>query len=70
MWRDMPRRAVGEIVVINTTPTTATGMIVFSLEDVHVGDQRGTRSAVIFFVKKLFQGGFGLPDFFVSRAVE
>ncbi len=35
---DMPRRAVGEIVVLNTTPTTATGMIVFSLEDVHVGD--------------------------------
>ena len=35
---DMPRRAVGEIVVINTTPTTATGMIVFALEDVHVGD--------------------------------
>jgi hypothetical protein len=35
---DMPRRAVGEIVVLNTTPTTATGMVVFSLEDVHVGD--------------------------------
>ncbi|MGH9503101.1 MAG: hypothetical protein ACRD20_09640 [Terriglobales bacterium] len=35
---DMPRRAIGEIVVINTTPTTATGMIVFALEDVHVGD--------------------------------
>lgn len=35
---DMPRRAVGEIVVLNTTPTTATGMIVFALEDVHVGD--------------------------------
>ena len=35
---DLPRRAVGEIVVIGTTPTTATGMIVFSLEDVHVGD--------------------------------
>ena len=35
---DMPRRAVGEIVVINTTPTTATGMLVFALEDVHVGD--------------------------------
>ena len=35
---DMPRRAMGEIVVINTTPTTATGMIVFALEDVHVGD--------------------------------
>jgi hypothetical protein len=35
---DMPRRAMGEIVVISTTPTTATGMIVFALEDVHVGD--------------------------------
>ena len=35
---DLPRRAVGEIVIIGTTPTTATGMIVFSLEDVHVGD--------------------------------
>ena len=45
---DMPRRAMGEIVVINVTPTTATGMLVFALEDVHVGDQRGTRSAVIF----------------------
>jgi hypothetical protein len=35
---DMPRRAVGEIVIIHATPTTSTGMIVFSLEDVHVGD--------------------------------
>ena len=35
---DLPRRAMGEIVVINTTPTTATGMLVFALEDVHVGD--------------------------------
>lgn len=35
---DLPRRAVGEIVIIGVTPTTATGMIVFSLEDVHVGD--------------------------------
>ena len=35
---DFPRRAVGEIVVIGTTPTTATGMIVFAMEDVHVGD--------------------------------
>ncbi|MGA9814976.1 MAG: hypothetical protein WBQ64_19500 [Terriglobales bacterium] len=35
---DMPRRAIGEIVVLNTTPTTATGMVVFALEDVHVGD--------------------------------
>jgi hypothetical protein len=36
--RDFPRRAVGEIVVIGITPTTATGMIVFTMEDVHVGD--------------------------------
>ncbi len=36
--RDLPRRAVGEIVVIGTTPTTATGMIVFAMEDMHAGD--------------------------------
>jgi len=36
--RDLPRRAVGEIVIIGVTPTTATGMIVFSMEDVRAGD--------------------------------
>lgn len=36
--RDFPRRSVGEILIIGTTPTTATGMIVFALEDVHLGD--------------------------------
>jgi hypothetical protein len=35
---DMPRRAVGEIVVLSVTPTTSTGMIVYALEDVHAGD--------------------------------
>jgi hypothetical protein len=35
---EMPRRGVGEIVILGTTATTATGMIVFSLEPVHVGD--------------------------------
>ena len=35
---DLPRRAVGEIVVIGVTPTTSTGMITFALEDVHIGD--------------------------------
>jgi hypothetical protein len=35
---DLPRRAVGEIVVLSTTPTTSTGMIVFAAEDVHIGD--------------------------------
>jgi hypothetical protein len=36
--RDLPRRAVGEIVIIGVTPTTATGMVVFALQDVHAGD--------------------------------
>lgn len=36
---DMPRKGVGEIVILSTTPSTATGMIVFSLEPVHVGDR-------------------------------
>jgi hypothetical protein len=36
--RDLPRRAVGEIVIIGVTDTTATGMIVFANEDVHAGD--------------------------------
>jgi hypothetical protein len=36
--RDLPRRAVGEIEIIGVTNTTATGMIVFSMEDVHAGD--------------------------------
>jgi hypothetical protein len=35
---DTPRRGVGEIVILGTTPTTSTGMIVFSLEPIHVGD--------------------------------
>lgn len=35
---NLPRRAVGEVVVLSTTPTTSTGMIVFALEDVHSGD--------------------------------
>ncbi|MGA7049912.1 MAG: hypothetical protein WBZ37_01300, partial [Mycobacterium sp.] len=36
--RDLPRRAVGEIEIIGVTNTTATGMVVFSMEDVHAGD--------------------------------
>ena len=35
---DMPRRAVGEIVILTVTPTTSTGMIVYAPEDVHAGD--------------------------------
>lgn len=36
--RDLPQRAVGEIVIIGVTPTTATGMIIFAPETVHAGD--------------------------------
>ena len=35
---DFPRRAVGEVVILSTTPTTSTGMIVFAMEDIHLGD--------------------------------
>lgn len=36
--RDLPRRAVGEIVIIGVTDTTATGMIVFANENLNAGD--------------------------------
>jgi hypothetical protein len=36
--RDLPRRAVGEVVVISTTPTTSTAMVVFAMESVYLGD--------------------------------
>jgi hypothetical protein len=36
--RDLPRRAVGEVVVISTTPTTSTAMVVFAMESLHLGD--------------------------------
>ncbi len=35
---DLPRRAVGEVVVVNVTPTASSAMVVFALEDVHAGD--------------------------------
>lgn len=36
--RDLPRRSIGEIVILSATPTTATGMVVSALEDIQVGD--------------------------------
>jgi hypothetical protein len=36
---DFPRRAVGELVILSTTPTTSTAMVVFALEDVRAGDR-------------------------------
>jgi hypothetical protein len=35
---DLPKRAVGEIVVLSTTPTSSAAMLVFSFEDVYAGD--------------------------------
>jgi hypothetical protein len=35
---DLPRRAVGEVVVLGVTPTSSSAMIVFALEDVYAGD--------------------------------
>jgi hypothetical protein len=35
---DLPRRAVGEVVVLNVTPSSSSGMVVFALEDVYAGD--------------------------------
>ena len=36
--KDLPRRIVGEMVVLNVTPTSATAMITVALEDIHLGD--------------------------------
>lgn len=36
--KDLPRRLVGQAVVLNVTPTTATAMITVALEDIHLGD--------------------------------
>jgi hypothetical protein len=36
--KDMPRRSLGELIVLSTTPTSATAMITFALEDMRVGD--------------------------------
>ncbi len=36
--KDLPERTLGEMVVINVTPTSATAMITSALEDIEVGD--------------------------------
>jgi hypothetical protein len=36
--KDYPRRAVGELLILNVTPTSSTAMVIFALEDVHLGD--------------------------------
>lgn len=36
--KHLPRRLVGEIIILNVTPTSATGMVTFALEEIHAGD--------------------------------
>jgi hypothetical protein len=36
---EIPLRSLGEAVILTTTPTTATAMITYSVEDVHIGDR-------------------------------
>ena len=36
--KDLPRRIIGQIVVLNVTPTSATAMITVALENIHLGD--------------------------------
>lgn len=35
---DLPRRGIGEVVVLSVTPTSSSAMVVFALEDVYAGD--------------------------------
>lgn len=35
---ELPRRLLGEVVVINATPVSATAMVTFMVEEMHVGD--------------------------------
>jgi hypothetical protein len=37
--KNLPARATGELVVINVTPTSATAMVTYSVEDIQVGDR-------------------------------
>lgn len=37
-WSKLPRRSVGEMIVLNVSPKSSTAMLTFSLEDAMVGD--------------------------------
>jgi len=41
----LPHRGIGEVMVLSVTPTTATGMVILTLEDMHLGDQVEVPSA-------------------------
>lgn len=38
-YREIPARSIAEAVVLTTTETTASAMITYSIEDVHIGDR-------------------------------
>ena len=38
-FNEIPRRSLGEAVVLTTTATTATAMITYAVEDIHIGDR-------------------------------
>ncbi len=44
-WAELPKRSLGEAVVLYTTPTTATAMVTFAIEDIHIGDHFETLPA-------------------------
>jgi len=35
---ELPRRVIGEVVILNAMPTTSTAMVTFTLEEMHPGD--------------------------------
>lgn len=36
---DLPARGVGELLIIGATPTSATAMVLYALEEIHLGDE-------------------------------
>ena len=62
---DLPRRGVGEVVVLSTTPTSSAAMVVFALEDVYAGRYGRTGSAGIVSLETWFEGQRKLCPFFV-----
>jgi hypothetical protein len=36
--KDFPRVSLGEVVILNVTPTSSTAMVTFALQDMHAGD--------------------------------
>lgn len=42
---EIPKRSIGEAVILVTTPTTATAMVTYAIEDIHIGDHLEVESA-------------------------